>query len=444
MINKQMFGEKRVAVWGLGVNFKHKENYIRDYINPVLYIDSSSEKTGKVYDGIECCSPDELASHKIDVVVITPEDGLVRNEIREQLGDGYEVYILNYLWDEYEMELQKEVDFGTASDKVVKRFTCGLGNCACNLHCSYCILDSHEEKMKFQAEFNHSVPFMIKALSRNRLGGRALFSIAGGGETLLKPGLIELAYGLLSEGHYIIFTTNGTVTQKINELLAFEPEMVKRMMFTLSMHYLELKENNLLDVFFDNARKIREAGASIELSIVGCDAYLPYIDEIMQMCLEKLGFLPSPIAVRPDNKMATERQLDSKLDKETYLKTWERFSQIKMEAVRALWHEISEECYAGIQTAKLNLQDGWMRQCENDQKRIDNIYDDIKREIQFLKKPHPCNMGCCYCYGIPLSGRTLSTGKIPTNYQLINRVDKNGVSTINETMRGVLDFVNES
>lgn len=134
-------------------------------------------------------------------------------------------------------------------------------------------MDFLDPKLKYNSRFPHSISYMVKALSNDRLGGKAFFNICGEGETLLKPGFIELVRGLLSEGHYVGIITNGTVTRKLEELLQFPKDMAERILVQFFLHYLELKQQNLLNTYFDNVNMVRNGGVSVAITIPGADDF---------------------------------------------------------------------------------------------------------------------------------------------------------------------------
>ena len=84
------------------------------------------------------------------------------------------------------------------------------------------------------------------------MGGKLYISLTGYGETFLQKELVPLVHGLLKLGHVINITTNGTVSNRIDELLDFDKNLLKHLHIAFSFHYLELKQRKLLDIFFNN------------------------------------------------------------------------------------------------------------------------------------------------------------------------------------------------
>jgi pyruvate-formate lyase-activating enzyme len=124
-----------------------------------------------------------------------------------------------------------------------------------------------------------------KALSKKRLGGICLINICAGGETLLCKEVVDYTRVLLEEGHYVMIVTNATITDKMKKIAAFPSELLNRLFFKMSYHYVELKKRDLLSVFFENIRMLRDAGASFTLEVTPYDDLVPYIDELCEVAI---------------------------------------------------------------------------------------------------------------------------------------------------------------
>ena len=128
----------------------------------------------------------------------------------------------------------------------IKRFIeCLLPVTACNLRCSYCYVIQRENNKGKLPELKYSVEQMSKALTVERLGGVCYFSICGAGETMLPAVTQDIVKALLSNGHVVNITTNGTLTNRFEELLSkLDGDECKRLHFAFSLHYLELVRLN--------------------------------------------------------------------------------------------------------------------------------------------------------------------------------------------------------
>ena len=112
---------------------------------------------------------------------------------------------------------------------------------ACNLDCNYCYRKGQGIKNRTTpATFNYSVEHMVKALSKERLGGNAIICVCGGGETLLPKETVPLIKGFLKEGHIVDLVSNLTLNHRIDELLDTPREDLERLILKASFHYLEL------------------------------------------------------------------------------------------------------------------------------------------------------------------------------------------------------------
>ena len=101
-------------------------------------------------------------------------------------------------------------------NKMNKLILCYIPTNLCNLKCEYCLVSQvdgwHERK---DIEFKYPIEHMIKAFSKERLGGECFINLTAQGETLLYKDIVALTKGLLEEGHSVEIITNATVTKKI-------------------------------------------------------------------------------------------------------------------------------------------------------------------------------------------------------------------------------------
>lgn len=136
-------------------------------------------------------------------------------------------------------------------NKKPKRFIeCLLPVTICNLKCSYCYIIQENRRDMKKADLQYSPQHIAKALSPERLGGVSFISICGAGETLIQKEAIDIVYELLKVGHYVNITTNGTITKAIDKISNFPKKYLDRLHMSFSFHYLELREKNLLNIFF--------------------------------------------------------------------------------------------------------------------------------------------------------------------------------------------------
>ena len=285
----------------------------------------------------------------------------------------------------------------------------------CNLRCQYCYLthrDKYFENKQFKSEF--SPEHVRKALSKKRLGGVAYINVCAEGETLLADNIVEYIRQLLEEGHYIEVITNLTITSKLDEILQFDKELLKKIEFKCSFHYLELKERKLLETFTDNVHKIWSRGSSATIEIMSSDEYIPYIEEIKKFCLKNFGALPHVSIAR--NDASKDRGYLTKLSKEEYEKVWSSFESELWEFKNSIFNKrITDFCYAGEVSLFVDLETGITKQCYRSN-FIQNIFEDIEQPIIF-KPIGECLQTHCY------NGHAFLTMGCVKNFTSINYAD---------------------
>ena len=202
-------------------------------------------------------------------------------------------------------------------DKIKKFIDCYIPVCNCNLKCNYCYISTWEsfKQIENSKKIEFSPELIRKALSKKRWGGSLMLNFCAAGETLLCNELIPIVEQLLEEGHYCMIVTNGTITPKFKKLTELPQESRNKLFIKFSYHYLELKRLNLLDVFFENVNRMKDAGISYTVEVTPSDEYIPYIEEIKQTCLERVGALPHITVCRIENG---DVPLMSKLEKEEF------------------------------------------------------------------------------------------------------------------------------
>ena len=256
------------------------------------------------------------------------------------------------------------------------------------------------------AELKFSPEHIAKALRKERVGGVSWISICGAGETLAQKEIVDIVYYILKEGHYVNITTNGTLTNQIKQILGKCNDYLVRLHFSFSFHYTELVRLNLIDVFFSNLTLVKESGASFLYQINLCDEYVPYIEEIKALSLERVGSLPQVALTRNESSRPfsiwtsmTDQEyydLGHSFDSELFEFTYKNFNVKR-----------TEFCYAGDWSFVLNLQTGWLTQCYANCEG-QNIFDDLNSPIKLTAVGKRCNN--LYCVN---SSHFMSLGVIP-------------------------------
>lgn len=291
-------------------------------------------------------------------------------------------------------------------DKIKRFVECLLPVTACNLKCSYCYIVQENRRTNQMPNLKYSPEHIALALSRKRLGGTAFISICGAGETMLPKQLTQIVKLLLEQGHYVNVTTNGTVSKRFDEILSLPKELLAHLHFSFSFHFTELKKHNLIDIFFQNIKKVKESGASFLLQLNLCDEYIPYLDEIKSICKKNVGAYPQLCATRNEKSSGFALMTDMSADE--YKKIAASFSSplfdFTMKNFNVKRHEF---CYAGDWSFVLDLETGLARKCYNSLSS-QNIFENLSKPIHFEAVGCSCNSR--YCVN---SSHFMSLGVIP-------------------------------
>lgn len=280
-------------------------------------------------------------------------------------------------------------------DKIKKCLLVRVPTSLCNLRCRYCYISQREENFAetgVQADLKYSPEQWAIALSKKRLGGPCYINICGDGETLLTKGIEKYIYALAKEGHYIEIVTNCTVTKVINEILSFEQDILDRITFKCSFHYLQLKERNMLEIFAKNVKNIWAHNCSANIEITPDDELIPYIEEVKEFSLENFGALPHLTIARNDLK---SHEYLTSLPMEEYDKTWSQFDSSFWRFKKEIFNEYRNEyCYAGAWSLYVNLANGDTTQCYCSN-YSSNVFKDLDKPIDFVAIGK-CKESHCY------------------------------------------------
>lgn len=309
----------------------------------------------------------------------------------------------------------------------------------CTLRCPYCYVTTHRLFEGPLPQFDFSPEFLRKALSKKRLGGTCLLNFCAEGETLLTSKLIEYTKALLEEGHYVMIVTNGTLNKRFDEIAKFPSELTSHLFFKFSYHYLQLKERGLLDTFFNNICKVRDAGCSFTLEETPSDDAIPYRDEIIERAVKELGAVPH-ITIARDERVDGQLPILTELSREDYKKTWgDKYNSALFDYKITIFEQPRKEfCYAGDWSAYLNLQSGQMRQCYCANFSW-NIYDDVTKPIPWFAIGHNCQQLHCYNGHSWISLGCIPEMKAPTYGELRNRVCVDGSEWLQPQMKAFMN-----
>lgn len=324
-------------------------------------------------------------------------------------------------------------------DKIKYFFECLIPITACDIKCHYCYVVQRDNRKMKMADMKYSPEYIGKALSRERLGGIAYFSLCGAGETMMQKELPELMLALLKEGHYVNVTTNGTVTKAFKRIAEVIPsELLKHVQFSFSLHLIELKRINFVDKFFDNVNFVKSLGCSFLVQFNLCDEYEPLFDEIKTLCLERVGALPQVAATRDELNLSKDIRLYTRHSREEYEAKGREFNSPLFDfTMKNFMVKRREYCYAGKWGGSLNMATGDFRPCYASPITI-NLFKNIEKPIKFYSVGHHCRSPFCMNSSHFISFGVIPEYKAPTYFDLRNRNMLNGANWINKDMQKIM------
>ena len=275
-----------------------------------------------------------------------------------------------------------------------KRFIeCLLPSSFCNLRCEYCYVIQQNRRKGIIKQPKYSIETMLNGLKKERLGGACFFSICAIGETLIPSYLFSFVKGLLEEGHYVNLTNNGTATNRIIEYCTLPKELLSHLHFGFSFHYIELKKQNLLKCFFENVKRVKEAGCSFIVKLNLCDAYIDSLEEIKQVCLDNLGVYPVVSITRAEEKGKYKLYTQ---DERCFSKSGAQFNSKMFSFTNHYFNKkIRKFCYAGDWSFLLNLENGILSKCYCNHEDSCDIFADVTQKIDFQAVGRHCRSRYC-------------------------------------------------
>lgn len=295
---------------------------------------------------------------------------------------------------------------------------------SCNLKCHYCYITAQKKIKNGCTIFKYPPEHIAKCLSQGRLGGPCIINMTGGGETLIPPEIPEYIKALLNEGHYLEIVTNGTVTKRFEEIALFPKELLRRLEFKFSLHYLELKRQKLLDTFTENVKLMRNSGCSFTIECTPTDELEPYIEELKNYCIENFGALCQLTIAR--NDLTNSKEILSKKKFEEYCKTWEQFDSTMFKFKKEIFlRKCREFCYAGCWSLYVDMGTGMTKPCYG-QMYNQNIFEDYTKPIKFQPVGKHCKQPYCYNGHAYLALGNIPELKTPSYSDIRNRICKDG------------------
>ena len=321
-------------------------------------------------------------------------------------------------------------------DKIKRFIDCGIGSFSCNFRCHYCYVTQNYLFTQKVPKIKYSAEQVGKALTKERLGGPCMFNICASGETLIPDYVVDYTKAILSEGHYVMIVTNGTLRKRFQEFATFPNEYLKRLFFKISFHYLELKKRNMLDSFFENVELIKNMKVSFTIEITPTDELVPYIDEIKELSIAKLGAWPHITVARDESK--TDYPLLTNYNIEEYKKIWGSFDSMMFNYKMSVFgRKRKEYCYAGNWSFTLNLLTGMMKQCYQTN-FFANIFKNPEKPLKFINIGHGCKAPHCHNAHAFLCFGSIPEMKTPYYAELRNRVCTDGTEWLQPEMKAFM------
>lgn len=321
---------------------------------------------------------------------------------------------------------------------------CILPVTQCNMKCSYCYVIQREKRSLKQATLKYTPEQIGKAMSMDRWGGVTYFSICGAGETTLQKEIADIVYNILKNGHYVNITTNGTVTVKLKEILEKADKYVSHLHFAFSLHYLELKRLHLLETFFENIKMVHNAGASFIVQFNMCDDYIPYLNEIEQLCIKYVGAKPQVAATRKEGQHLRKIELLTEHSEAEYYEYGRRFESPLFDFTMKNFNVKRKEfCYAGDWSGNLDLSSGYLRRCYCSY-IFQDIFKNPNESIRFMAIGKACSSPFCMNSSHFLSLGVIPELESPTYAELRNREEAGWYSEeMNSFLSNKLGYSND-
>lgn len=428
--------EKTLIAFGLGDSFYSYYKRLSKKLRIPYVSDNDNEKIrGYSNKKLKALSPDRIKTLNQPLVIIMTDVPKNIREIRKQFeNDNIETVtakdLLNIICNYNESPYKGD----NLTIKIHKFIDLHLdGTNICNFHCSYCSVWRRTGSGTKNDSIDHSVAELRKGLSRKKLGGFCYINICARGETLLSDKIVDITKELLAEGHLVSIVTNGTVTSRIKEITDFPKELQKRMSFKISFHYIQLMKRNMMEVFWDNVKTIKNSECSYSIEITPDDEAISHLDEIKAIFDDKAdGAMPHITFTRDSKKEGLD--LFSEYDLESYKKIWGQFES-KMFDLKQRWYNKKMNdtyCMAGQWSYLVDADTGNIRPCYG-YGPIGNIYD----QAAFPVKPigFECRKPYCFNNHVYVALGCQPDIRDYTYSDMRDKVDREGRHWLKETVR---------
>lgn len=432
---EELVGEKpNIIIWGTGKTMEQYIKRIDPSLNIRFFADSYSHKWGKLpaakincsYKDLPCKTKDDINQNDVVLIAIKAlsEIEIVEKELNQRGIDychiieavhAYTPELDRLQIEKFERDFAGEKEFD--EEHIIKFINCHVPYLNCNMRCSYCYIRQVRD-FKKGINYFHTPEFIRASLSKRRLGGVALINFCAGGETLMCRELVPIITELIKEGHYISIVTNGTISKAFDNILESGIDL-EHIFIKFSYHYLELKRLRQLEAFVNNVNRMRKAGCSVSVELSPSDDLVPYIEEIKEFSLNKLGALPHLTVLRDDTD--TELKILTKYAIEEYKSIWKEFqSELFSFKIKHVFIKRLENCMAGKWSFQMNLETGDIHKCIGNP-YIGNIYEDLCKDIYLEPVANSCCLPYCYNNHVYLTLGLIEELETPTYYEVRDR-----------------------
>lgn len=312
--------------------------------------------------------------------------------------------------------------------KINKLILCFIPTNLCNLRCDYCLVTQTKEWERNDIEFSYPVEHIIKALSKERLGGTCYINLTAQGETLLYKDIVPLTRGLLEEGHAVEIITNATVSKRIDEILAFPDELLTNLFFKCSYHYEQIKGKNIEKVYWNNIKKIKASPCSFTLELMPYDKISESIPDLTQRCVDNAGAVCHATVGRNDAK--NSKALLTDMSESEYVATWSKLDSAMFKLKMKLFGVKRKEfCYAGQWSLLVDISSGEASQCYG-RMNTQNIFKDLSKPIKFRPVGHTCTQAYCFNGHAHIAWGIIPEYNAPSYYEIRNRTCIDGTNWV--------------
>lgn len=237
----------------------------------------------------------------------------------------------------------------------------------CNLDCEYCFGKITDTNVKVHSI---NIPKLLATLDKTENTFRISFT---GGEPTLVPNFLE-ACKAITKRHYISFNSN-LISKNIKQFVK-EIDASRVLHIHASLHYDELADKNLLELFIENYNSLKENGFNIYAEAVAYPELKNKLDVVTKFAKENsINLTFAPFYGDYNGEAYPESYSHKEL---------ELFGISKSEI--SCFTQKGELCNAGCNAAVI-FSNGNIHPCHQIKTKIGNIYEGIEFSNELIKCP---------------------------------------------------------